>query len=53
MRGPPTKIALRDALPALHELSSFQLQRKHLQTLDLGAEQQMGLELRPVHDQTV
>ena len=34
-----------------HALHVWDLQtRKHLQTLDLGAEQQMVLELRPAHD---
>ena len=34
-----------------HALHMWDLQtRKHLQTLDLGAEQQMVLELRPAHD---
>ena len=36
-----------------HQLHVWDLRsRKHLQTLDLGAEQQMVLELRPAHDPT-
>jgi methanethiol oxidase len=36
-----------------HQLHLWDLRkRRHLQTLDLGAEQQMALELRPAHDPT-
>ena len=36
-----------------HALHVWDLRkRRHLQTLDLGAEQQMVLELRPAHDPT-
>jgi len=36
-----------------HQMHIWDLrQRKHLKTLDLGAEQQMVLELRPAHDPT-
>jgi selenium-binding protein 1 len=36
-----------------HQLHIWDLRsRKHVQTLDLGAEQQMALELRPAHDPT-
>src|SRR4051812_46221085 len=36
-----------------HQLHVWDLRkRKHIQTLDLGAEQQMVLELRPAHDPT-
>jgi methanethiol oxidase len=33
-----------------HMLHLWDLRRRHIQTVDLGAENQMVLELRPAHD---